>query len=76
MSVCIHSTDRGGNGGPARNGLGTSIAGGRAELGVGPGDRAGWLGYQPWLVANMAQTTLPIGPGSVQPHSSQSEDTT
>src|SRR5262249_23866034 len=33
-------------------------------------------GYQGWLVANMAQTTLPMGPGSVQPHSSHSESTT
>ncbi len=33
-------------------------------------------GYQSWLVANMAQTTLPMGPGSVQPHSSHSESTT
>src|SRR5262249_53964644 len=32
--------------------------------------------YRGWLVANMAQTALPLGPGSVQPHSSGSEATT
>ena len=32
--------------------------------------------YQGCPVANMAQTTLPLGPGGVQPHSSHSDDTT
>src|SRR5262249_27241965 len=37
---------------------------------------AGAANYRGWLVANMAQTALPLGPGSVQPHSSDSEATT
>ncbi len=122
MSVYIYSNQRGGNGGPALNALGTimlvmsfviAILGyigyrwltrgergsrlERADLdrrqrrltppvaqvappGL-PTPRAGRpgplpRGYQGCLVANMAQTTLPLGPGGVQPHSSHSDDTT
>src|SRR5262249_911063 len=50
-----------------------SLAGAQPLAGAG---RQARRNYRGWLVANMAQTALPLGPGSVQPHSSDSEATT